>query len=126
MDTPAIQQGTHIQYKLSLHGLPMRWVSRIEVWEPPVRFVDVQIKGPYALWHHSHSFERHSEGTLVRDEVRYRLPFGFVGDVAHFFVQRNLKAIFDYRNQAIAKHFEEQNAVENENGAKFAPPEPKV
>ena len=105
MDTPEVREGTHIRYKLSLHGLPMGWTSRIDVWDPPHRFVDLQIKGPYKLWHHTHTFESVAEGTMVRDEVRYELPFGFLGDLVHGFVERDLKMIFDYRRKEIERYF---------------------
>lgn len=93
-----VRSGTVIRYRLRLHRVPLSWISRIEEWEPGRRFVDRQLKGPYRLWHHTHDFERHPEGTLVRDSVRYELPVGFLGEVAHvLFVRRDLARIFDYR-----------------------------
>ena len=77
-----IGAGSLIDYRLRLDGLPMRWQSRIEAWDPPRSFVDTQVKGPYRLWHHRHDFEPMGAGTLMRDTVRYRLPAGWLGTVA--------------------------------------------
>jgi len=97
-----MRAGTLISYRLSLHGVPVRWHTRIETWEPPRRFVDVQISGPYALWHHTHEFEADGDGTIVRDTVRYALPFGVFGGLAHLaFVRRDLEKIFDYRTVSL-------------------------
>jgi ligand-binding SRPBCC domain-containing protein len=74
--------GALIEYRLKLHGIPIRWLTRIEEWEAGVRFVDAQLRGPYALWHHTHEFEAHDGHTLMRDTVRYALPFGPLGTVA--------------------------------------------
>jgi ligand-binding SRPBCC domain-containing protein len=98
----AMTAGTLIEYRLALHRLPIRWLTRIEVWEPGRRFVDVQVRGPYRLWHHTHSFEAADGGTRVRDSVRYELPFGPLGELAHrAFVRRDLERIFDYRVAAV-------------------------
>jgi ligand-binding SRPBCC domain-containing protein len=76
----------------------MRWRTHIATWEPEKRFVDVQESGPYALWEHTHTFTAHEDGVLVADRVRYALPLGGIGQVAHALaVGRTLKAIFDYR-----------------------------
>ncbi|MGE5636503.1 MAG: SRPBCC family protein [Nocardioidaceae bacterium] len=100
----AMRAGTIIDYRLRLHGVRVRWRTRIEVWEPPARFVDVQVKGPYALWEHTHLFEAAGDGaTVIRDRVRYALPFGSLGALAHrAFVRRDLERIFDYRREAVA------------------------
>jgi ligand-binding SRPBCC domain-containing protein len=98
-----MKRGTLIEYRLRLHGVPIRWLTRIEVWEPPVRFVDVQVRGPYRLWHHTHSFERQGDGTRIRDTVRYALPYGPLGELARrVFVARDLARIFDFRQEAVA------------------------
>src|ERR1700754_5284992 len=65
-----------IEYRLKLHEIPIRWRTRIEEWAPPHRFVDVQVKGPFARWHHTHEFEVDPNGTRMRDTVRYALPLG--------------------------------------------------
>jgi ligand-binding SRPBCC domain-containing protein len=97
--------GTLLDYKLRLHGAPVRWQTRIETWEPPTRFVDIQLKGPYKLWEHTHLFERDGDGaTVIHDRVRYSLPLGPLGAIAHWlFVRRDLKRIFDYRRDAVAE-----------------------
>src|SRR3954470_17832665 len=78
----AMGPGTLISYRLVLHGLPIRWLTRIEAWEPGRLFVDRQVRGPYRLWHHRHQFEAHPRGTLVRDRVHYALPLGPLGAAA--------------------------------------------
>ena len=95
--------GTLIAYRLRLHGAPIRWLTRIEVWEPGRRFVDVQVSGPYALWHHLHEFAPDGDGgTVMRDTVRYGLPFGPFGALAHAVsVRRDVEAIFDFRREAV-------------------------
>jgi uncharacterized protein (TIGR01777 family) len=102
MTTPDIRQGTVINYRLALHGLPMWWQSRIDSWQPNRSFVDVQTRGPYSLWHHTHEFEPADGGTIIRDRVRYVLPFGALGElVASGLVARDLEAIFDFRRERI-------------------------
>jgi ligand-binding SRPBCC domain-containing protein len=94
--------GTVIDYRLRLHGLPLRWQSRIEAWEPERAFVDRQLRGPYKLWHHRHEFEPCGADTLVRDRVHYALPFGALGAVvARSFVARDLDRIFAFRHEAV-------------------------
>jgi ligand-binding SRPBCC domain-containing protein len=102
----AMRLGTIIEYRLRLHGLPIRWLTQIEAWEPGVRFVDRQLRGPYALWHHTHEFEATADGgTLMRDTVRYALPLGPAGALAHgLFVRRDLDRIFDFRRAEVARH----------------------
>jgi ligand-binding SRPBCC domain-containing protein len=96
-----LRAGARIEYRLRLHGLPLRWCTRIEVWDPPRRFVDCQLRGPYALWEHEHVFTDGTEGTEVADRVRYALPLGPLGGLAHGFVRRDLRAIFAYRRAAL-------------------------
>lgn len=97
--------GTLIEYRLRLHRLPVRWRTRIEAWEPPRRFVDAQVKGPYSLWEHGHEFEEDGpEATIIRDRVRYSIPFGPLGEFANrVLVRRDLRQIFDYRRDAVAR-----------------------
>jgi ligand-binding SRPBCC domain-containing protein len=107
--TPApvlMRAGTLLDYRLKLHRVPVRWRTRIEVWEPPHRFVDAQLSGPYALWEHTHEFEAAGEDTtVIRDRVRYGLPLGPLGELAHrLFVRRDVERIFDYRREAVAAH----------------------
>jgi ligand-binding SRPBCC domain-containing protein len=97
--------GAVIDYELSLFGVPFRWRTLIEEWEPGRRFVDSQIKGPYALWHHTHTFEAVGpDRTLMRDRVEYRVPLGPLGSLARaLFVGRMLEKIFDYRAETTAR-----------------------
>ena len=95
-----MQAGTLIEYHLTLHRLPIRWLTRIEKWVPDERFVDVQVHGPYKLWHHTHEFIADGDATIMRDTVRYALPFGPLGELAHrLFVARDLQRIFDFRQR---------------------------
>ncbi len=106
MSTPTIQEGTLIDYRLKIHGVPIGWRTRIEDWQPGVKFVDTQLKGPYALWHHTHTFEAKDGGTLMRDRVRFRLPLGPLGNlVAGWLVRRDVAQIFAYRTSVIEKLF---------------------
>jgi ligand-binding SRPBCC domain-containing protein len=103
----AIRRGTLIRYELRWRIVPLRWTTEITEWEPPHRFVDDQISGPYRLWHHEHEFTEHHGGTLMRDLVTYRLPFGIFGRGAHaLMVRRDVSKIFDYRAEYIARTFE--------------------
>ncbi len=105
--TPGVEmrEGALIEYRLRLHGVPVRWRTRIEAWDPPHRFVDRQLSGPYRLWHHTHLFEPDGEGgTVMRDVVRYALPFGPFGRLAHrLFVRRDLARIFEYRHAEVPR-----------------------
>ena len=99
-----LEAGSRIDYRLSLLGVPFRWRTRIAAWEPGVRFVDVQERGPYALWHHTHTFADVAGGTRVSDQVEYRLPLGALGEVAHpIMVRRTLARIFDHRRDRVAE-----------------------
>jgi ligand-binding SRPBCC domain-containing protein len=96
--------GTLIEYRLKLHGLRMNWLTRIEIWEPGRRFVDTQVRGPYRLWRHTHVFEDHPVGTLVRDRVSYEIPAGPLGELVRLLiVRRDLDRIFDHRRLAVAE-----------------------
>lgn len=106
ISTPDIQEGTLINYKLKIRGVPVRWRTRIEEWRPPFKFVDTALKGPYKLWHHTHSFEDLGSGTLMTDRVRYRLPVGYLGWLsAHWLVKKDVRNIFDFRRHRIAEIF---------------------
>lgn len=100
-----LRSGTLLDYRLRLHGVPIRWTTLIETWEPPLRFVDSQAKGPYSLWEHTHLFESDGDGaTIIHDRVRYAIPLGPLGAIAHrLFVRRDLERIFDYRRDAVAE-----------------------
>ena len=98
-----MREGARIEYSIKLFGIPMRWSTLISTWEPGVRFVDEQMKGPYALWHHTHEFVAKGDKTEMRDVVLYKEPLGFLGTIANFlFVKRTLRRIFDYRMEAVS------------------------
>lgn len=102
----AMRKGTIIDYRLRWHGIPMRWKTEIVVWNPLVEFCDVQLSGPYAKWEHSHRFTAHEGVTKMIDEVRYQLPLGPVGELAHALsVRRSVQGIFEYRASEIKKLF---------------------
>jgi ligand-binding SRPBCC domain-containing protein len=96
--------GTLIDYRLRLHGAPVRWRTRIEEWNPQRGFVDAQLSGPYAAWVHRHAFESERGGTRVRDRVEYALPFDPWSRPMHaVFVRPALRRIFTWRQVAIAR-----------------------
>lgn len=98
----AMREGALIDYRLSLHRVPCRWHTRIDAWEPGVRFVDRQLSGPFSVWEHTHSFAGVHGGTLIRDRVVYRMPLGPLGEVARrALIGSDLERIFDYRREAI-------------------------
>jgi uncharacterized protein (TIGR01777 family) len=106
MSTPTIGAGTRIDYRLRINGVPVRWQTLIDAWDPPRRFSDTQAKGPYSLWHHTHEFVALGAGTLMRDTVRYRLPAGWLGLVAGGWkVALDVESIFDYRARRIDERF---------------------
>jgi len=101
-----MKQGALIDYRLKLYGVPLQWRTEISLWEPPFRFVDAQLQGPYRKWVHTHTFEAVNGGTLMRDRVEYRLPGGVLAPLAHrLFVKRNVKAIFQFREARITEIF---------------------
>jgi ligand-binding SRPBCC domain-containing protein len=98
-----MREGAVIRYALRLHGVPLKWLTRIEVWDPPHRFVDTQVEGPYRQWVHTHEFSARGTGTAIVDRVRYELPLGVLGELARVaIVRRDLQRIFDYRQQSVA------------------------
>lgn len=102
----AMQPGALIDYRIKLFGIPMTWRTQIEAFEPGERFVDVQLKGPYALWRHTHTFRDVPEGTEIRDRVEYALPLGPLGRIAHaLMVKRTLGRIFDHRARVMTEMF---------------------
>jgi ligand-binding SRPBCC domain-containing protein len=99
-------KGAVIEYSIRLAGVPVRWCTRIVDWEERRRFVDVQERGPYALWEHTHAFRDTGAGVVMRDQVRYALPLGPLGALAHIVAVRfSLERIFDYRYEVLAARF---------------------
>jgi len=107
----AMRAGTTLDYHLRIHGVPVRWQSEISLWEPPNRFIDRQVKGPYSLWVHEHTFAPHRGGTLIGDNVEYAVPGGAI--VEKFLVAPDIARIFDYRRTILSELF---------NPARIAPP----
>ena len=99
-----MREGALIEYRIMLHGIPLRWRSRIEVWEPPHRFVDDQINGPYRRWRHEHCFESRDNGTVCLDRVRYAVLGGPLADL--LFVRRDVGKIFEFRRKRLQELFQ--------------------
>jgi len=98
-----MRPGTLIDYKLRVHGIPLRWRSEISAWEPPFRFIDEQRRGPYRRWIHEHIFEEREGGTLCRDRVRYVVFGGWL--VERLFVRRDVERIFAFRRERLLEIF---------------------
>ena len=108
IDTPMpieMGEGTLIDYTIRWHFVSMLWRTRIAAWNPPHSFVDEQLRGPYARWLHTHSFDAEGDQTIIRDEVEYVLPLGLLGRVAHPLVAHQLRTIFDYRQEIVEQLF---------------------
>ncbi|MBM3771850.1 MAG: SRPBCC family protein [Acidimicrobiia bacterium] len=99
----AMRAGTLIDYRIRLHGVPLKWRTEIAVWDPPHVFVDSQLRGPYRTWIHTHRFTEHAAGTLVEDEVDFRV---LGGRVIAWLVVRDLKRIFAHRHEALLRAFD--------------------
>ena len=101
-------EGQLIDYQIRLYGIPMRWRTQLESIQINKKFVDSQLRGPYAQWHHTHHFEADNNGTLMRDVVLYRVRFGLLGRIAHpLFVRKSLEKIFMHRSTIIQQVFPE-------------------
>ncbi len=98
-----IEPGARIAYTLRVWGIPLKWLTEIERWNPPFEFIHVQAKGPYRLRRHTHRFFVHESGTTIMDDVEYGLPFGLFGRLAHFQVARDVAEIFDYRERQVKR-----------------------
>lgn len=107
-ETPegGIREGARIVYRIRVAGLPLTWVTNIARWDPEREFVDEQVRGPYRKWVHTHSFTPLNNGVEMRDRVEYELPFGILGRLlGGWFVRRQLRTIFDYREAQIRAMF---------------------
>jgi ligand-binding SRPBCC domain-containing protein len=98
-----MREGALIDYRIGLWGIPMTWKTRITHWNPPYEFVDEQLSGPYRTWIHTHRFSETASGTVIEDEVRYKLPFGLLGRIALPLVRRQLDRIFSYRSHRVSE-----------------------
>lgn len=104
-----MEEGALISYHLRVGGVPLKWTTRIDAWEPGRRFVDAQIAGPYACWWHEHRFEADgADRTIMTDRVLYAPPLGILGRAANqLFIKNSLRAIFSFRSDAIRLRFGE-------------------
>lgn len=98
-----IRQGTLIDYRLRLFGIPFNWQTRIATWKPPFLFIDEQLHGPYKRWEHTHRFEETGGVTCMLDEVRYALPLSPLGEIVGPLVKIQLERIFRFRQEAIQR-----------------------
>lgn len=98
-----MHEGTEIEYRLKLHSVPLRWKTRINLWDPPNRFVDEQIRGPYRLWIHEHKFAEDCGRTTCEDHVQYAMFGGTF--VNKLLVERDVRQIFAYRSERLRELF---------------------
>ena len=106
MNTENIETGSLIDYQLRIHGIPLKWKTRINNFEEGSSFIDEQIKGPYSKWLHKHDFISVRNGTLISDKVVYKIPLGFIGKLfAGWYIKKDVTNIFNYRNSVISKTF---------------------
>lgn len=109
--TDQIQEGTLFDYKLRVHGIPLKWRTLIEEWQPMDYFVDTQVKGPFRVWHHTHRFTPIKAATLIEDEVYYAVSAIPLADlIAGPFVRRDVRQIFSYRKKTIETFFNQDDA----------------
>ncbi|MEO8051301.1 MAG: SRPBCC family protein [Acidobacteriota bacterium] len=98
--------GARIDYQLKLYGVPVKWATLIETWEPPHAFIDVQLRGPYRVWRHTHRFLAEGAVTRIVDDVDYELPLGPVGRLVEaLWARREVAKIFNYRAEVISRRF---------------------
>jgi hypothetical protein len=101
-----MKAGTLIDYKIKLNGIPFLWKTEISTWKVNECFVDQQLKGPYRVWHHTHSFKSIDGGTEMTDEVKYLSPGWFLEPIIQvLFIKKKVESIFDYRNQKLKEIF---------------------
>jgi len=110
-----MDRGTVIDYTINLFRIPVHWRTLITEYCPPYKFVDVQIKGPFILWHHTHIFREIDDGIEIIDQVQYVIPFGILGSTFHsMFIRKKLNHIFNFRKELIEKTF---NSVHNDDSS---------
>lgn len=98
-----MREGALIDYRLRVRGVPIRWRTEITAWDPPRMFRDEQVRGPYLLWRHTHTFEEKDGGTLCRDEVEYAAPLGWLS--VPLLVRRDVESIFRFRARELRSIF---------------------
>ena len=119
--TPApidMHPGALIDYRLRVHGVPLRWRTEITEWNPPHSFVDTQLKGPYSLWHHTHRFTSERGGTRCTDVVLYRVFGGKL--IQSLFVGRDVEAIFNFRQREMRRRFGEESVAAGDSAARHS------
>jgi ligand-binding SRPBCC domain-containing protein len=112
--TSGIHNGMQIEYSVKpLFGIPFKWKTEIHSVVPGERFTDTQLSGPYKLWEHTHIFKHTRDGILMTDVIRYSLPLGFLGEIAHtLFVKNRISEIFDYRRKVLEKLFSDHVGID--------------
>ncbi|UCF62651.1 MAG: SRPBCC family protein [bacterium] len=102
-----MKAGTIIDYKLKLHRIPLSWKTEISEWDPPHRFTDIQVKGPYRKWIHQHIFENSGSGTRMKDMLEYAIPAGFLSSfINQLLVRKDIESIFRYREKKYREIFQ--------------------
>jgi ligand-binding SRPBCC domain-containing protein len=101
-----LKQGTIIDYKLNLRKVPFKWKTKITAWDPPYKFEDTQVKGPYKQWIHTHTFKQTEIGTMIKDRIEYRSP-GWIFEpiINKLFVRPDIEKIFKYRREQFQRYF---------------------
>lgn len=101
-----MRNGTLLDYRLKLHGIPVKWKTQIVQWNPPFQFVDLQLRGPYRKWVHTHTFVEKDNGTVVEDLVNYSVPGFFLEPLIHkYFIEPDISRIFEYRRSQLSEIF---------------------
>ena len=110
-----IRDGSLLDYTIKWMGFPIKWRTRIIDWSPPRQFIDIQLRGPYALWHHQHVFEPNNGGVICQDRVIYRLPGAPIAPLVHaLVVNRQLTEIFRFRRKVIAQELGWVRAIQDD------------
>tara|TARA_X000000368_G_scaffold346469_1_gene285798 strand:+ start:1618 stop:2106 length:489 start_codon:yes stop_codon:yes gene_type:complete len=108
-----MERGALIDYTIKVFIFPLRWRTLITAYDPPNKFVDEQLKGPYSFWHHTHTFEANNNGVVIKDVIKYSIPMGILGRVLHYlWIKNDLKKVFDYRKEVIDRIFANDEALE--------------
>ncbi|MEO5908886.1 MAG: SRPBCC family protein [Ginsengibacter sp.] len=107
LDDKDIYEGMLIEYTVKpLFGIPLHWQTEIWKIKKPEMFTDKQVKGPYKIWEHTHIFIQKENGILMKDKVKYQLPFGILGQITNsLLVRKKIERIFSYRKEILNKIF---------------------